>query len=158
MNAFSTMQKIAIWIFILVGVFVLSDFLINVGLNSAYKDIVREDKNSEIVIYQADATYINGRIRGVIQNTQNVGDKYLKIELYSKRDVLVGKGYIELQDLEEKESQPFELLFRAKDVATYKVETVKEKEAGDEIEILPKELTKSEIVLGTILTLLIFWG
>ena len=56
------------------------------------------------------------------------------------------------------QEQPFELLFRAKDVATYKMETVNQKEEGSELEIVPKELTRPEIVLGTIMTLLIFWG
>ena len=154
----STPQKIITWILILVGVWVLSDFLINVGLNSIYKDIQREDKNSQIIVYQADATYVNGRIRGLIKDTDKTQGKYLKIELYSKRDVLVGKGYIEIQDLQKEESQPFELLFRAKDVASYKIEPVKGKEEGPELEIIPEELTKPEIVLGTIITFLIFWA
>ena len=71
----STPQKIIIWILILVGVWVLSDFLINVGLNSIYKDIQREDKNPQIVVYQADATYVNGRIRGLIKDTDKTQGK-----------------------------------------------------------------------------------
>ena len=85
----STPQKIIIWILILVGVWVLSDFLINVGLNSIYKDIQREDKNPQIVVYQADATYVNGRIRGLIKDTDKTQGKYLKIELYSDRKSVV---------------------------------------------------------------------
>lgn len=153
----STMQKIVVWILILVGVFILSDFLIAVGLNSTYKDIQREGKNSQIVIYQADATYVNGRIRGIIKNTEKIQDKYLKIELYSKRNVLVGKSYIEIQDTKDDSTQPFELLFKANDVNYYKMETVTEKEAGDKIEVLTKELTKPEIMLATAMTFLIFW-
>lgn len=153
----STPQKIITWIAILVGVFILSDFLIYVGLNSTYKDIAREDNNSQIVVYQADATYVNGRIRGIVKNTSDIKDKYLKIELYSKRDVLLGKSYIEIKDTDS-ETQPFELLFRAKDVASYKIETVKDKEPGTELEIIPKEWTKPEIMLATALTFLIFWG
>ncbi len=124
----STPQKIITWILILIGVFVLSDFLIYVGLNSTYKDIAREDNNSQIVVYQADATYVNGRIRGLIKNVNDIKDKYLKIELYSKRNVLLGKSYIEIKETENSETnetQPFELLFRAKDVASYKIETAK---------------------------------
>lgn len=157
MDKMDTMPKIIVWTLILIGIFIFSDFLINVGLNSAYKNINRVDKNEEIVVYQADATYVNGRIRGLIKKPKNAEDKYLKIDLYSKRDVMVGTGYIELEDL-EKASQPFELLFRAKDVAYYKVDTVKEKEAGSELKIIPKELTKQEIVVATMITLLIFWG
>lgn len=159
MEPFSTLQKIAIWIAILVSVFFLSNFLIEVGLNSTYKDITRQDNNNEqIIVYQADATYVNGRIRGLIKDTEKQKGKYVKIELYSKRNVLVGKSYIELKDTQNGEEQPFELLFRAKDVATYKMETVSQKEEGPELEIVPKELTRPEIVLGTIITLLIFWG
>ena len=152
------MKKIRTWILILIGVFILSDFLINVGLNSSYKDIQRQDENLQIVVYQADATYVNGRIRGLIKNSENTQGKYLKIELYTKRNVLVGKSYIEIKDLEEEETQPFELLFRAQEVAFYKIETVTEKESSDDLEILPKELTKPEILLATAMTFLIFWG
>lgn len=159
MSPFSTLQKIVIWILILVGVFILSDFLINVGINSTYKKIERDDDNSQVVVYQADATYVNGRIRGIIRNTENkIQGKYLKVELYTKRDILVGKSYIEIKDLSEEERQTFEVLFRAKDVASYKVDIVDEKEPGGELEILPKELTQPEIVLATIFTFLIFWG
>lgn len=156
MDAFSTPQKIVIWILILIAVFVLSDFLIYVGLNSTYKDIAREDNNTQqIVVYQADATAVNGRIRGVFKNTEKMQDKYLKIELYSKRDVLVGKSFIEI---ENDEAQFFELLFKANEVASYKIQTVKEKEEGAELEILPKEWTKPEILFATAMTFLIFWG
>lgn len=121
-------RKIMAWIGILVGVFVLSDFLIYVGLNSTYKEIQRQDKNSQIVVYQADATYVNGRIRGMIKDIDKGQGKYLKIELYTKRDVLVGKSYVEIKDIENSETQPFEVLFKAKDVAYYKIDIVKDKE------------------------------
>lgn len=158
MEPFSTLQKMAIWIAILVGVFLLSDFLINVGMNSTYKNMERKDDNANIVVYQADATYVNGRMRGLIKGNEKEKGNYLKIELYSKRNVMVGKRYIEIKDLKQEETQAFELLFRAKDATSYKAEIVKEKEPGDELEIIPRELTQSQIVLSTILTLLIFWG
>lgn len=150
-------RKIIAWIAILIGIFILSDFLIYVGINSTYKEIERQDKNSQIAVYQADATYVNGRIRGVIKDIGEVQGKYLKIELYTKRHVLVGKSYIEIKDIENFETQPFELLFKANDVAYYKIDTVKEKEPGTELEILPKELTRGEVLLATALTFLILW-
>ncbi|MCI8471419.1 MAG: hypothetical protein HFJ35_08280 [Clostridia bacterium] len=158
MDAFSTNKKIVIWILILVGVFIFSDFLISVGLNSTYKDIQREDNNAAIVVYQADATYVNGRMRGLIKETEELQGKYVKVELYSKRDVLAGKSYIEIQNSQKDGVQPFELLFRAQDVAYYKMEVVNEKESGDELEILSKEMTKPEIILATAMMFLIFWG
>lgn len=158
MDAFSTNKKIVIWILILVGVFIFSDFLISVGLNSTYKDIQREDNNAAIVVYQADATYVNGRMRGLIKETEELQGKYVKVELYSKRDVLAGKSYIEIQNSQKDGVQPFELLFRAQDVAYYKMEVVNEEESGDELEILSKEMTKPEIILATAMMFLIFWG
>ena len=146
-----------IWVLILAGVFVLSDFLIYVGINSTYKEIDRQDENLQIAVYQADATYVNGRIRGIIKDIREVQGKYLKIELYTKRHVLVGKSYVEIKDIENSETQPFEVLFKANDVAYYKIDTVKEKEPGDELEILPKELTRGEVLLATALTFLILW-
>ena len=146
-----------IWVLILAGVFVLSDFLIYVGINSTYKEIERQDENPQIAVYQADATYVNGRIRGVIKDVGEVQGKYLKIELYTKRHVLVGKSYVEIKDIENSETQPFEVLFKANDVAYYKIDTVKEKEPGTELEILPKELTRGEVLLATALTFLILW-
>ncbi len=154
----ATMKKIVIWILILIGVFILSDFLIYVGLNSTYKDIERKDNNSQIVVYQADATSVNGRIRGVIKDAKQIQESYLKIELYTERNVLAGRKYIEIEDVEGNETQPFELLFKAKNVAYYTIETANEKEEGTELEILPKEWTKPEIILATALTFLIFWG
>ena len=68
----NTLQKIAVWTAMLIGTFIFSDFLINVGLNSTYKDIERKDNNSQIVVYQADATYVNGRIRGVIKEINKI--------------------------------------------------------------------------------------
>ena len=153
----NTLQKIAVWTAMLIGTFIFSDFLINVGLNSTYKDIERKDNNSQIVVYQADATYVNGRIRGVIKEVNKIKDKYLKIELYSKRDVLVGRRYIEIGKDSDIEAKSFELLFKANDVSYYKMGTANEKELGDEVEIISKELTKPEIILTTAMMFLIFW-
>ena len=157
MQAFETTKKVVIWVLILIGVYVLSDFLIYVGINSTYKDIQRQDSNSQVVVYQADATFVNGRIRGMIKDTDEIQGKYLKVELYTKRDVLVGKSYIEVKDKEDSKTQPFEVLFKANDVAYYKIDSVKEKEPGSELEILPKELTRGEILLATALAFLILW-
>ena len=69
----------------------------------------------------------------------------------------MGKSYVEIKDVENSETQPFEVLFKANDVAYYKIDTVKEKEPGGELEILPKELTRGEVLLATALTFLILW-
>lgn len=152
-----TFLKYALWV---VGFIILSEFLINVGLNSAYKDIKRKDDIAQVGVYQADATLVNGRIRGIIKNqeTNNISGKYLKIEFYSKRNVNLGKKYVPIEELETEGTQIFEVFFKLQEVKSYEISIVDEKDPQGEIELIPKEWTRPEILVLTALTLLIFWG
>lgn len=152
----STIQKIRLWVLMLIGMFILSEFLIYVGLNSNYKKIARADENSEIVVYQAEATSVDGRIRGTINNVKDINEKYLKIELYTKRDVSAGTKYIEIKKDGEDNKQQFELLFRANNVAYYKIGTVNEKEPGKELEIISGDKIKSNFVRSLFIKLILF--
>ena len=60
-------KKYAMYFVLVIAFFILSDFLIYVGLNSSYRNIQRQDSVEEVSIYQAEATKVNGRIRGLIQ-------------------------------------------------------------------------------------------
>lgn len=62
-----TFLKYVLW---LIAFFIFSNFLIEVGLNSNYKKIERRDEFSGVSIYQAEATKVNGRIRGFISNSR----------------------------------------------------------------------------------------
>ena len=156
MDRLKTFLKYALW---LIGFFILSNFLIYVGLNSSYRDIERKDNIQEVQVYQAEATKVNGRIRGLIQNIneENLKGKYLEIELYSKRDIFLGREYIQIEDSEQEKPQAFKVLFKLQDVASYKISIVDEKKDGGELELLPKELTTQEIIVLTAFTFLILW-
>lgn len=158
-NKMDKVKKYAMYFILVIVFFILSDFLIYVGLNSSYRDIKRKDDVEEVNIYQAEATKVNGRIRGLIQNPngEDLNGKYVEVELYSKRDVFLGRKYVQINNLEKDDAQSFEILFKLEDVASYKVSIVEEKPEGEEIELLPKDLTTSEIVLATVITFLIFW-
>ena len=56
-----------------------------------------------------------------------------------------------------KEEMPFESFFKLNNVAYYKAEFVNEKDSNGEIEFIPKDLDKKEIVVATVLSMLIFW-
>ena len=154
-----TLKKLLIFFLIIIGFFIFSNFLIYVGLNSSYRDIQRQDSVEEVSIYQAEATKVNGRIRGLIQNPngEDLNGKYVEVDLYSKRDVFLGRKYIQINDLQQGDPQSFELLFKIEDVASYNVSIVDEKQEGEEIDLLPNDLTTSQIVVATVLTVLIFW-
>ena len=150
MDRMKTFLKYIIW-FVLF--FFFSNFIINIGLNSSYKNIEKRDSIEQVQIKQAQATLVNGRIKGTIKNSDKdyLTGKYLKIDLYSKRNVLVGKKYIDITT-----TQNFSMYFELKDVTSYEVSIVDHKEEG-EIELIPKEMTKPEIIVLTAMTLLIFW-
>lgn len=71
-----TFLKYALWI---IAFWIFSNFLIEIGLNSNYKNIERKDEVSQVSIYQAEATKVNGRIRGFIKNSRRAK---LKWEIY----------------------------------------------------------------------------
>ena len=131
-----SLKKLLIFFLIIIGFFIFSNFLIYVGLNSSYRDIERKDNVEDVQIYQAEATKVNGRIRGLIQNVngENLNGKYVEVQLYSKRDVFLGREYIQIENIEEG-PQAFEMLFKLQDVASYEVSIVDEKQEGGELEL-----------------------
>lgn len=155
MSRMKTFLKYVIWIVLF---FIFSEFLINVGLNASYKDIKRRDATSQIEISQAQATLVNGKIIGTIKNSEEdyLTGKYVRIDFYSKRDILVGKKYIPITTTEVTTSQDFKVYFELKDVTSYEISIVDKKQEG-EIKLIPEEWTKPEIIVATILTMLIFW-
>lgn len=146
----------ALWVVLFI---IFSDFLINVGLNSSYRSIERRDNISQVNVYQAEATLVNGRIRGLITNseTDNISNKYLEFDFYSERDVFLGKKIINVNELQAGETQNFEILFKLENVNYYTITVLDERPKGEEIEILPEGWTTGEIVVATVFTLLIFW-
>ena len=155
MDRLKTFLKYVIWIVLF---FIFSEFLINVGLNSSYKDIKRRDETAQVEISQAQATLVNGRMKGTIKNSPDdyLTGKYVRIDFYSKRDVFLGKRYIEINTTEATTEQDFSIYFELEGVTEYEISIADEKEEG-EIDLLPGEWSTQEIVITTILTLLIFW-
>ena len=150
------MKKYLLYIVLLIGFALFSNLLIAVGLNSNYKEIEnRGEKLEQVNIFQAEATKVNGRIRGVIDNPKhNIDEYYLKIDLYSSRDVYMGCKYIEIDNAQEQ--IPFELFFKLNNVSYYKTSYVFEKEPQGEIELLHKDLDKNEIFFATFVALVLF--
>ncbi len=156
MKRVKTLFMYALWVVLFI---IFSEFLINVALNSTYKPIERKDNVSQVNVYQAEATLVNGRIRGIITNseTDNISNKYLEFDFYSERDVYLGKKIININELQPGETQNFEILFKLEDVNYYTVSVLDERPEGEEIEILPEGWTTTDVVIATAITLLIFW-
>ena len=97
-------------------------------LKSTYKtkDYEVESSILDIEITEAKATLVNGYIKGVAKNTTdvNVDGKYLKIDSYSKRDVLLGTQYIEIKSLSPNEEISFESSFNYEQIDHIKTSVI----------------------------------
>lgn len=135
---------------------ILSELLISASLQSSYKDIKRKDNTSQVTISQAQATLVNGKIKGTIVDDRkdNLTGKYVKITLYSKRDNEVGKKYVPIETTDVNKTQDFSLYFEKQDVTSYDISIVNEKEGG-ELELIPKEMTKAQIFVATLFTIML---
>ena len=133
--------------------------LIYMSLETTYQNIGRKDNLQQVTIYQAQATKVNGRIKGTIYNDANnkITDRYLKIDLYSERGNLLGTKYIDLLGIRENETRNLEVYFKIQDVDYYEISFTKEKEEQEELPEMVKDLTKEQVVWGTFLAFLIFW-
>lgn len=153
------LKTFAIYVLILIVFFVFSNFLINVGLNSSYANITSKGEIPEQVhITTAQATLINGRIFGTITNsgTENISGEYLEIDFYSERDNFLGRTYIQINNLNQDETQDIELHFKLQNVDYYTVSITNEKiETGTEnIEIFKDDMTRVAVWIGVALALI----
>lgn len=150
------LKTFLIYALLIVLFFIFSEFLINVSLQASYNDITRRDNTEQVQIQEAQATLVNGKIKGTIKNSEQdyLTGKYVKIDLYSKRDNLLGTKYIEINTTEAQNTQDFSMYFELTDVESYNISIVDQKEEG-ELDLIPEELTKPEIWLLTAMTVLI---
>lgn len=153
MSRMKTFLKYAILIILF---FIFSEIMININVETTYRNIGRKDNLSQVTVYQAQATKVNGRIKGTIKNdTENkIEYKYIKVDFYSERDVLLGTKYIDVSAMRENETQNLELYFKLQDVDYYEMSFTNEK-TENEITLLPEDLTLSEIRWLTFLGLLL---
>lgn len=156
MDRMKTFLKYALWI---IGFFIFSNILINLVLDSNYRDIKRLDQVQQVEIQQAQATKVNGRINGIIKrNDEPLEGKYVRIEFFSKRNVYLGQKYIDVSNLQLNQSQEINLYFKLREVDSYKVSFTNERvQENTEIEILPTDMSKQEIFVLCILSYMILF-
>lgn len=155
MDRMKTFFKYAIWIILF---FIFSEIMINLNIETTYQNIGKKNGLEQVNIYQAQATKINGRIKGIINNnSQNkIKNNYLRIDLYSERDNLLGSKYIDVSNIREDETREFEVYFKVQDVDYYDLKFIDQKEEGELPEMLT-DLTREQVILGTLLAFFIFW-
>lgn len=129
MDRIKTFVKYAIWIILF---WIFSDILINVGINTTYKDVqAKEAIPQGIEVQQMQATKVNGRMRIAVRD-QSLSGKDLKISLYSDIGNELGVEYLEIGDLKENEIKSIEKYFKIVDVKSYEISVVDEKGESSE--------------------------
>ncbi len=128
-----TIKTFTIYVILIFGFFLLSNFLSGQLIEQMYKDLdgnVEEEfeYNGEqtaldVKILNAKATRMNGYLTArITNNTDNkVNKAYLRIDLFAKEDIKAITRYMEINDLEPGETKDYQLKFRAGYVDTYKV-------------------------------------
>ena len=156
MDRMKTLLKYALWIILF---YIFSNLMIYLNLETTYQNIGRKDNLEQVTIYQAQATKVNGRIKGTIYNNEKnkITNKYLRIDLYSERGNFLGSKYIDVSNMRDNETRELEAYFKVQDVDYYEMKFTDEKEEGELPEML-KDLTREQVVWGTFLTFLILWS
>ncbi len=155
MDRMKTLLKYVLWVVLF---YIFSNLMIYLYIETTYQNIGRKDNLEQVTIYQAQATKINGRIKGTIYNNEKnkITNKYLRIDLYSERGNFLGSKYIDVSNMRDNETRELEVYFKVQDVDYYEMKFTDEKEEGELPEML-KDLTKEDVFWGTFLTFLIFW-
>ena len=122
MGTMKTFAKYAIWIILF---WIFSDILIYAGINSTYKDINAKGEIPDgIEVVQVQATTVNGRIK--LKANNSLSGKFLKVDLYSSRDNILGTQYIEIGNVSENQTKEIETYFKISEVKSYQISVVDE--------------------------------
>jgi len=145
------------WLILFILLYLFVDFICFASVKMMYKDLNEYEilvKSPKIEILDAKGTYANGYIKGVLTNNTNsiIENKYIKVDVYSERNVNLGTEYIKIERLDIGKARDFEVKYSYTDVANYKIDVVDtkpEKETIKPIRLEPE--VKIAILVGSLL-------
>ena len=126
----SDLKKDAKIVLLVVAGFLLTSFLIFVGLNSNYKPIrLSQELPQQITIEKAEANKDQGRVYGYVQNSNesNLNGKYLKVSVYNSKDEIIATEYLKIENLQSNEKKLFRSNFNAKNAKSFDINIIDNK-------------------------------
>ena len=127
-----TMKRFLLYTIMLIGMILISNFLIFVALNGEYKNIenckiIQDDYTVELI--EAKAGFSRGNIEGKIKNlsTSVKENVYVKIDFYNKEEAYLGTEYYDIKYFYPNEEIKFKVVFNYENVEMAKIELVNEK-------------------------------
>lgn len=143
------MKTFLIYFLIFVGLYVASQLLINAYIKTSYYKIESYEISDDQLTITIDrsstkASKDDGYIEGKISNNTNEKSvtKYMKVELYSEKNVNLGEEYVKIDVMNPNDVKDFKIRFTCDYVKHFKITflTPEEKSKIDEekMEELPK--------------------
>lgn len=144
--------------------FLLSMLLIHIGLNTRYSNINSYGEiPGNVKIDLAQATSVNGRIFGKVTSSEGneLEGKYLKVDIFSKSNNLIGTKYLKLENLNLNEPKKFAVYFQAENVKNYTIDVMDsseelEKEVFRVSELYKKIFINEDLKKWLIITLVVY--
>ncbi len=142
MDRLNTFKKYVVW---LIAFYLFSMLVSYIGLNARYNSI---DSTGEvpggIKIDLAQATSVNGRIFGEVTSTEGneLEGKYLKIDIFSKSNDLIGTKFLKLENINLDEPKKFAVYFQVENVKKYAINVIDSSEEIDKEIVKVNELYK----------------
>ena len=128
MGRLKTFRKYIIWIILF---YLFTMLMTYIGFNSSYKNIESDvEIPAQTKIDIAQSTKVNGRIFGEVTSTEenDLNGKYIKVQIFNRRDALVGTKYLKIEDSKITEPKKFVVYFTAENVEKYKIEILEDSE------------------------------
>lgn len=140
----SRMKTFTIYLLLFVGLFIVSNLLISAYIKTSYYTIDSYEISEEaltVTIMTAKASKDDGYIEGKILNGTNekITNKYMKVELFSENDVLLGQEYVKIEEINSGELKNFKISFSCDNVKhfiiTFLSNEERESERPEDIQI-----------------------
>ena len=154
MQRLKTFLKYAIWLILF---FIFSQIMIYVALNTSYEYKGIEIHSSLIESAQIKATSIDGTASINVKNNSNtdISHKYIKIDCYSKNNVLMGTKYIEIKDLPINEQREYDVRFNFNKVDNAKIDVIDNlPNIATEEQKLSDKIMSPAMVVGALIVLM----
>ena len=154
------MKTFGKFLFIVIAFFIFSNVMIDIALKTSYNPIdsyiqVSQTGPVDIQIDEAKATFVNGYVGGKIVNISgdDINNKYLKLDMFSERNVLLGTKYINVNNLKANNEQEFRMGFKYTDVDYCRIDLVDEiqKDETTDSQFLSEDLIGAKLLATVIL-------
>lgn len=142
------------WLILFILLYLFVDFICFASIKMMYKNLDKYEilvDTPKIEIKEAKGTYANGYIKGVLTNNTNsiLENKFIKIDVYSDRNINLGTEYIKIEKLDLAKTMDFEVKYSYTDVSNYKIDIVDEMPEKEKIKPIKFDEKTKLIILAT---------